>query len=151
MPNSSHKIGLKSSRFEKIPSIFNVIIISQHVILWFNYTNRKNSKTNHADGQANRSVQTNATRSAANNNGNAEHNAGGITQPPAQNPAPLPVNQENINRRRSTLHQAKSSRKKSTDRTTRLLIVILVLFLLTEFPQVNLRFLIKVQLSLVNG
>jgi hypothetical protein len=31
-----------------------------------------------------------------------------------------------------------SSRRKSTDRTTRLLIVILVLFLLTEFPQVCL-------------
>ena len=30
-----------------------------------------------------------------------------------------------------------SSRRKSTDRTTRLLIVILVLFLLTEFPQVG--------------
>ena len=30
-----------------------------------------------------------------------------------------------------------SKRKKSTDRTTRLLIVILVLFLLTEFPQVR--------------
>ena len=34
-------------------------------------------------------------------------------------------------------HQQPSSRKKSTDRTTRLLIVILVLFLLTEFPQVS--------------
>ena len=30
-----------------------------------------------------------------------------------------------------------SSRRKSTDRTTRLLIVLLVLFLLTEFPQVG--------------
>ena len=30
-----------------------------------------------------------------------------------------------------------NKRKQSTDRTTRLLIVILVLFLLTEFPQVN--------------
>ena len=32
-----------------------------------------------------------------------------------------------------------SSRRKSTDRTTRLLIVLLVLFLLTEFPQVSSR------------
>ena len=32
---------------------------------------------------------------------------------------------------------AVSSRKRSTDRTTRLLVAILILFLITEFPQVN--------------
>jgi hypothetical protein len=39
--------------------------------------------------------------------------------------------------RKSISKRTKASRRrKSTDRTTRLLIVILVLFLLTEFPQV---------------
>lgn len=32
---------------------------------------------------------------------------------------------------------AVSSRKRSTDRTTRLLVAILILFLITEFPQVR--------------
>ena len=46
MPNSSHKIGLTSSSFEiKFLAFYEVIIISQPVILWFNYTNRKNSSS----------------------------------------------------------------------------------------------------------
>ena len=77
----------------------------------------------------------------------------------ARRPSALPVPQrerahdnENggggVHRNNSTMHRnggggghkgmasVKSSRKRSTDRTTRLLIAILGLFLLTEFPQV---------------
>ena len=83
------------------------------------------------EGQATRSVQTTANnlRVAVNNNGNVVADSGNGQQ------RPLPA--ANQTRRRSTIH-GKSSRKKSTDRTTRLLIVILVLFLLTEFPQVTI-------------
>lgn len=69
------------------------------------------------NGTATTGIQTNNVRVAVNNNGSviatALKNAGKA--------------------RRKSIKP--SSRKRSTDRTTRLLIVILVLFLLTEFPQ----------------
>ena len=48
------------------------------------------------------------------------------------------TNGETLNavNRTGSVYKPKNKRKQSTDRTTRLLIVILVLFLLTEFPQV---------------
>lgn len=64
---------------------------------------------------------TNNIRVAVNNNGNVVAST---------------LNHIRSIRRKSTHGVKPSSRKKSTDRTTRLLIVILVLFLLTEFPQV---------------
>ena len=85
-------------------------------------TSANQSAPKREENQQERGVQTsNNLRVAVNNNGNVE--------------AGVASNQPQPSRRRSTIH-GKSSRKKSTDRTTRLLIVILVLFLLTEFPQV---------------
>ena len=52
------------------------------------------------------------------------------------------TNGETLNamHRAGSTYKPVNKRKQSTDRTTRLLIVILVLFLLTEFPQVRQNF-----------
>ena len=64
-----------------------------------------------------------------------------VTRRPSEN-VQSNANGEAVNalNRTGSVYKPVNKRKQSTDRTTRLLIVILVLFLLTEFPQVGYHF-----------
>ncbi len=68
-----------------------------------------------------------AISTAARGRGSIQLGNGGQPQAQPQQPAFI-------------VSKATASRKRSTDRTTRLLIAILVLFLLTEFPQVRVNY-----------